>query len=293
MRPASHLLPIIVCAVFFFCANPPVLQAVDEAIELGDAFASVNGVLIEPAAFNPVFARVAAFSNAADQKTLALDLLNSLVEAELIRQYAAENEIEIAEEQLEAEIDQLKATLRDSTWVAWLEENLYSEAEFRETIRLQLLTEAVHQQLTAHLADELEHVRARHILLSQESGARQVLERLRSGEDFAALAAELSRDVSTRDYGGDLGWFVPGELLEQNLSDAAFSQPIGKISAPIATRLGYHILQVIDIAPRHVEARRLPHLRESIFQRWLQEQVERAEILLNLEALGALRGTSP
>ena len=257
-------------------------------IELGDALAGVNGVLIAREHFDAAFARVASFSTAADLGTLAVDVLNSLIEAELILQFAAANAIEIGDDEVDAEVASLKENLGDDRWGAWLAENLYTEDEFWQTIHMQFISSAVRDQATARLQGEVEHVRARHILVARESEAQRVLERLSAGESFAALAALLSRDISTRDYGGDLGWFVRGELLDPSLGEAAFSQALAEIGGPIATRLGYHVLQVIGMAERRIEAGRLPHITENIFSLWLVAQVEAAEIRLNLEALDAL-----
>ncbi len=264
--------------------------ATDLEIDLGDALASVNGVLIAREHFDASFARVASFSTAADPGTLAVDVLNSLIEAELVLQYAAANDIEVGDDEVNAEVESLKENLGDNRWEAWLRENLYTVDEFWRAIRLQFISGAVRAQVTAQLQGAVKHVRARHILVAREGEAQRLLDRLAAGESFAALAAQYSRDISTRDYGGDLGWFVRGELLDPSLGEAAFSQALGETGGPIATRLGYHILQVIGTAEREIEAGRLPHITENIFSLWLAAQVDAAEIRLNLEALEAIGG---
>ena len=250
--------------------------------------ASVNGVRIEREHFDAEYQRVATFSSAADSAALAADVLRYLIEAELIRQFAAANDIEIADEAVDVEIASLRENLGERRWRAWLSENLYTEAEFWAAIQLQQIRRAARAYATAHLRDEVSHVRARHILVARESEARQLLARLAEGESFAALAARHSLDVSTNRFGGDLGWFVRGELLDPALGEAAFSQRLGEIGGPIASRLGYHILQVVGLAERPIEAGRLPNIAENIFQLWLEAQVEQAEIRLNLPALDAV-----
>lgn len=273
------------------------VQASDSAaateVDLGEALASVNGVLIEREPFDAEYRRVASFSTAADPGALAVDVLHYLIDAELILQFAAANALEVADETVEAEVASLQANLGARRWKRWLRDNLYTEAEFREAIRLQTVRSAVRAFVTAHLQEEVEHIRARHILVATESQADRVLRRLAAGESFALLAARLSLDVSTRDFGGDLGWFVRGELLDSSLGDAAFSQQLGEISGPIGTRLGYHILQVVGRAERKIEVGRLPNIAENIFQLWLEEQLKQADIRLNLEALDAIAAVSP
>ena len=262
-------------------------------IDPGEALASVNGVLIQRERFDAEFQRVVSFSTAADPGALAVDVLHYLIEAELIRQYAAAKDLQVDDEDVDAEVASLKDNLGARRWRTWLTENLYTEAEFRAAMKLQFVSSAVRAHVTSHLQDEVAQVRARHILVAQESEAEQLLERLADGEGFALLAGQLSLDVSTKAYGGDLGWFVRGELLDPGLGDAAFSQSLGEIGGPISTRLGYHILQVVAVAERPIEAGRLPNIAENIFRLWLEAQVEAADLWLNLEALDAIAESSP
>ena len=271
----------------------PAPDATSEAsIALDDALASVNDVLIERADLDRSLARTEAYSNAAHSSTFALDLLNKLIEQELIIQYAAEMGLDV-EAEVDEEFQNMKAELKSTAWDVFLVENVFTEAEFLDALRVQFITDAVRGHVTAHLDDEVEHVRARHILVAREIEARSVLRLLAAGEGFSALAAEFSLDVSTRDYGGDLGWFVRGELLDQNLSDAAFAQRVGEVGGPIATRLGYHIFQVMAFAPRTIESGRREFLTENIFRLWLDGQIEGAEIILNLDAFSQVDAANP
>ena len=280
-------------AVYAADSDPAATALAAEKIEFGDALASVNGILIERSALEKAFARVVLYSGAADKQTLAFDILNQLIEGELIRQFAEESDIVIAEADIGVEIDELKVILRDASWDVWLASNLYTEDEFRSLLHQQFINGAVRERVTAHLAGAVEHVHARHILVERESDARWLIDQLAAGASFGALAALYSRDVTTSDYGGDLGWFVRGELLDESLSDAAFSQAIGEMGGPIATRLGYHVLQVLDLAMRPIEEARLPYVVENIFILWLEDQVEAAEIIFNVEALSTLGQTTP
>ncbi len=286
-RAASHCLLLSLLLLSSLLPARASDSAAATETELGEALASVNGVLIESDRFDAEFQRVAAFSRAADRGALALDMLRYLIEAELILQYAAANELEVDDEAVDAEVASFRDNLGAQRWRTWLNDNLYTAAEFRAAIRLQYVRSAVRADITAHLQDKVEHVRARHILVARRIEAEQALQRLAEGESFARLAAQLSLDVSTRAFGGDLGWFVRGELLDPSLGEAAFSQPLDEIGGPIGTRLGYHVLQVVAKGERQIEAGRLPNIAENIFQLWLEQQVEQAEIRLNLAALAA------
>lgn len=107
-----------------------------------------------------------------------------------------------------------------------------------------------------------EQVRARHILIrvpSDASGeekkkAREKIEgvwgRIKKGEDFARLAAELSEDTNSQMNGGDLGYFTKGQMAKP-FEEAAFSLKPGQVSGVVETEFGYHLIKVED----HQEAR--------------------------------------
>jgi peptidyl-prolyl cis-trans isomerase SurA len=74
--------------------------------------------------------------------------------------------------------------------------------------------------------------------------ADRVMEQLRRGTPFAALAQQFSQGA-TAQAGGDLGWITPGSL-DPTLDAAIDKLPIRQASDPIRTPAGYHILYVID-----------------------------------------------
>ena len=92
----------------------------------------------------------------------------------------------------------------------------------------------------------------RHILLntqgksdSEKEEIRQkmegLLERARSGEDFAALAKEYSEDRGSKDNGGLYKDFARGAMVKP-FEDAAFSLEVGALSEPVQTQFGYHVI---------------------------------------------------
>lgn len=108
----------------------------------------------------------------------------------------------------------------------------------------------------SHLEDftQLEQVHARHILIntsaSRDAAAAQALAnsakaRIAAGEDFAALALELSDDVSNRDRGGDLGFFGRGRMVPA-FEEAVFAATVGQVIGPIQTQFGFHLVEVLE-----------------------------------------------
>ena len=95
---------------------------------------------------------------------------------------------------------------------------------------------------------------ARHILVkvsdavSEEMAKHRILslkQRLDAGEDFAELARANSDDPGSAADGGDLGWFGPGTMVEP-FEKAMDALAPGEISAPVQTRFGWHIIQVLE-----------------------------------------------
>lgn len=90
-----------------------------------------------------------------------------------------------------------------------------------------------------------EEVRARHILVADEKSALDVIARLNRGEDFIAIAKQVSTDGSAQ-AGGDLGYFTR-ERMVKPFSDAAFDMRPGTYTAkPVRTQFGFHVIRVED-----------------------------------------------
>ncbi|MEO1726706.1 MAG: peptidyl-prolyl cis-trans isomerase [Bacteroidota bacterium] len=92
-------------------------------------------------------------------------------------------------------------------------------------------------------------VRARHILVQEEAGARNLLVELENGTTFEDLAAQHSTDTSNKDRGGDLGWFGEGRMVPE-FQAAAFAAPVGEVVGPVQTQFGYHLIRVDARATR-------------------------------------------
>ena len=84
--------------------------------------------------------------------------------------------------------------------------------------------------------------------------AQAVLTRLEQGEDFAALAKEVSNDTYSGENGGDLEWLEPG-VMEESFDEAALGLTnVGDISQLVKTSFGYHVLKLTDYKEEVVQA---------------------------------------
>ncbi|WP_137042873.1 peptidylprolyl isomerase [Pseudolabrys sp. FHR47] len=101
-----------------------------------------------------------------------------------------------------------------------------------------------------------EEVKAAHILIRATAGdekaskaaedkIKAVIARLNKGEDFAKVAGEVTEDPSGKANGGDLGYFTKEQMVPE-FANVAFSLDKGKISAPVKTQFGWHVIKVED-----------------------------------------------
>ncbi|MDE1857195.1 MAG: peptidylprolyl isomerase [Candidatus Micrarchaeota archaeon] len=87
-------------------------------------------------------------------------------------------------------------------------------------------------------------IRCAHILVKNETTAKEVLDRLSKGESFSKLAEQYSLDGS-RKRGGDLGFFGHGMMVRE-FEKAAFELDKGKVSGIVKTQFGYHIIKRLE-----------------------------------------------
>ena len=90
--------------------------------------------------------------------------------------------------------------------------------------------------------------RARHVLLADEESARRLLETAPDAAALAPLAAGASLDRASRDRGGDLGWVERGQLAGP-LEDAIFGAEPGRVTGPVPSAFGWHLVVVEDVRP--------------------------------------------
>lgn len=130
-------------------------------------------------------------------------------------------------------------------------------AYYREKVLLdEYLTSEGKKAVTAEAAKKLyddttkamapeEEAHARHILVEDEAQAKAVVERLKKGEDFAKVAAELSKDPGSGKEGGDLGWFTKDRMVPE-FAEAAFKLQKGQVSDPVKSQFGWHVIKLED-----------------------------------------------
>lgn len=188
------------------------------------------------------------------QQALEALIIETIVDLEIEKK-----KIQVSEEEIDEELNKTKegfegeeqfnqALQSSGLTIDELKENLEMGIRINKLIEpyISISQEEIQNFFTENKSelDKKEEVRASHILVDTKEEADEVKGKLDSGEDFAKLAEEYSKDGS-KDVGGDLGYFTKGRMVPE-FEEAAFSLEIGKISEPVKSEYGYHIIKVVE-----------------------------------------------
>src|SRR3989338_6540907 len=279
----------------------------DEVITEADVAAHVNSILAEQHLPNPT---------EAEALEMQMMVLRNLIEQRLILQEAKKSGLMVGNGEVAQRLDVLRSRAgSEEQFQQRLAGSSLTEEKLRQKIREQLMVQRivdakvrstivvtpleVASVLEAHpeQAKPGERARALHLLVRvtedrTEAKARALIGDLRrqlaNGADFSALAARYSEDPSAAD-GGRMDWVASGELLPE-LDQALFGLPVGSISEPIQTRLGFHLLKIEERRPsselsvteanRTVTQQLYQQKFEAAMKRWLGELRQNAYIAI-------------
>lgn len=267
-----------------------------------------------------------AYEGEQDKEFLTLlenHTLEQMIDEVLIMQEAKNLGLEPTDKEITDEIDGFKESFgSEGEYRKFLAANSLSETKVKDLVRQQMIVEA----LINHINKDVEAVgetdvrayydenkeyftqpeerRVRHVLIgSADYGdgrsdmdakveAIRIIERLRAGEDFAALVAEKSDDPGSKASGGEYT-FSRNQGFAKEFEDAAFTLAAGSYTnEPVRTNFGYHIIKVEEIIPARVQP--FDEVRVDIlaslterekgqhFEAYLATQREKADIKNNL-----------
>lgn len=221
------------------------------------------------------------------------DMFNKVLENEIqrklllakAREDSIEADDELIEERVRAQIRQFKDQYGNEAFAAELEKQGLTERqvreEFRQQFRDQYLEQSMYQMLSQSVSVSPREVKAfqekyrrgesdflslSHIFIEPKASAEQedkirpqaeaVLQRIRSGEDFASLAKEYSQDPGSAQQGGDLGFFGRGTMVPE-FETIAFELKPGDLSDLVQSKFGFHIIRAEEISGDQVRARHI------------------------------------
>jgi peptidyl-prolyl cis-trans isomerase C len=165
-----------------------------------------------------------------------------------------------------------------SSQIALGKANVLSEALLKKYLEKNPITDAdLKAEYDTQVASVPQEYSARHILVDDEDLAKAIIDKLKAGGDFAALAKQYSKDGSKQN-GGDLGWFNPQSMVPE-FAAAVTSMGKGKTSeAPTKTQFGWHVIRVEDS-----RSPQLPSMDQ--VKQQLEQLVQRKKVAAHLEEL--------
>ena len=206
------------------------------------------------------------------------EIADTLIDRELLYQKAQQRNIKIRSPWVERALQELKLGIGSTAaFNAYLKQTGLDEKQLRERIRKGLIvkrllhrdilrrikvSEAEMQAFFRRYPDYFvrkDQIRVRQIFIAFPDGAdisargdallriQSIQDRLRGGENFAALALEYSQDPS-KSRGGDLGYLERSQMIA-SFADAAFALEPGQVSDIVETRFGYHLIKMVDRIP--------------------------------------------
>jgi parvulin-like peptidyl-prolyl isomerase len=233
---------------------------------------------------------------------LASQILDEMVSEELIVQAAEAAKIEVESNEVQAALDEIKQqnNLDDAGLQQALAAQGYTLTNYKSDLRRQLLRlRAVNQLVSPKIQITDEDVRARYDQMSRRSEAvsavrlaniliklpehateQQINEgkeraakavaRVKAGEQFADVAKDMSDDTSTKDTGGELGWFERGSV-NPDWEQLVFSMEKGDVRGPVNGPQGLYVFMVSDI--KKSELKPFADMKEQ-----LQRELRRREL---------------
>jgi parvulin-like peptidyl-prolyl isomerase len=270
----------------------------DESVP-GDAIAVVGDTEITKADFDSVIRQARAGYKTQKREFpkvgtpeyngLKNQVVRYLVERAQFEQRAEELDLTVTDKQVDERLAQIRKQYfggSQKRLEAAFKQQGTTEAQVREDIRGQLIQEAIFKDVTEDVKvtdaeiekyyndnrsryGQPESRDVRHILVPSKTQADSLYERITNGESFAELAKQYSKDPGSKDQGGKLT-IARGQTVPP-FDQTAFLLGKGKVSRPVKTQYGYHLIQPLsDVKPAQTTP--LKDVRDSIRQQLLQEK---------------------
>jgi peptidyl-prolyl cis-trans isomerase C len=233
-RPARPFRTVLAALALAGCAT--VVFAGASQVRAQDAnpvLAKVNGVEIRQSDLNMAEEELGASQLAQmDPATKRENLLSYVIDLKIVAKAAEDKKL--------GDTEDFKKSLAFARDRLLMDKLLSTEAKAATT---DAAMRKVYDEAATQMGGD-EEVRARHILVETEDEAKQLVEELKKGADFAELAKKKSKDPGASD-GGDLGYFTKEQMVPE-FSSVAFALEPGKISDPVKSQFGWHVIKVED-----------------------------------------------
>lgn len=135
----------------------------------------------------------------------------------------------------------MKSQIKDQDQVSEADAKAFYESNTKEF-------ESPEMVKASHILFKTSKDDSEEVVKQKEEAAKKAAERAKNGEDFNALAKELSEEPGAKESGGELGFFSKERMVPE-FSAAAFSQEPGEIGGPVRTQFGWHVIKVSEKKP--------------------------------------------
>jgi peptidyl-prolyl cis-trans isomerase C len=231
------LKPILRSAAAILLASTASLAVAQDAPTASTVVANVNGTditlgeMIQSAAQLP-----------AEYQQLPPDILFNGVMDQLIQQQLLADTLT----EVPSRVDVALANVRRQLLAGEVVNQIGEDALTEEALQ------AAYDAVFANIPPSTEY-NADHILVATEEEALAIIARIEGGEDFAAIAQELSIDTGSGANGGQLGWFGLGMMVpefETAVIALAEGGTMGALSAPVQSQFGWHVVRLNETRPQ-------------------------------------------
>jgi len=221
------------------------------------AVAKVNGVII-PQSRLELMVKASAAQGQQDGPEMRKALRENLITEEIISQEAIKKGLD-KDPEIQTQLDLARQRVLVSSFQAdYIKNNAVSD----ETLRKE------YEILKLQMGDK--EYKPRHILVENESEARDIIVSLNKGADFAKIASEKSMDEGSKNNGGELDW-SPAASYVRPFAEALEKLEKGKITeTPVQTSFGWHVIKLDDVRPMQVPP--FEEVKQNMQQRVLQRE---------------------
>ncbi|ARW38241.1 MULTISPECIES: peptidylprolyl isomerase [Bacillus] len=201
------------------------------------------------------------------KKTAGASVLTQLVQEKVLAK-----KYKVSDKEIDNKLKEYKTQLGDQYSAL---KQQYGEDYLKDQVKYELLAQkAAKDNIKVTDSDTKEYydglkgkIRASHILVADKKTADEVEKKLKKGEKFETLAKEYSTD-SSKDNGGDLGWFDK-KSMDETFSKAAFGLKVGQVSDPVKTKFGYHIIKKTEERGKYDDMKK--ELKEEVLKQKLND----------------------
>ncbi|MGM2306240.1 foldase [Bacillus paranthracis] len=191
----------------------------------------------------------------------------------------------VSDGEIDDEIKRLKSEFGNSFNDFLSQNGVNNEEQLKDVIKLDKLKQKLalehlkiqDKDLKTLYEQKKPEIRVSHILISDETLAKDIKSKIDSGEDFGSLAKEFSQDIATKEKGGDIGYFKEGDMV-QAFQDAARKLKVGEVSQPVKTDFGYHVIKLLDEKKLPSFEQMKPQLQSELISNRMDQAKINAEI---------------